>query len=377
VRARRRDDWQPTVEEGLDFHVGIGMAWDYLGTRRSVRVLPPFIGPHGAEWYRGTADALYQNIDFLDMHQPDDVLIVSGDHAYNTSYEPLLRYHMEKAADATLAFTPVEKDPSRFGIAELTNEGRIVSYMEKPEYPRSNLASMTVYVFRREVLVEELERHAESSEKPKSFHIYDEILPRIMERRRVFGWVHHGSWDYSRTLDAYYQAQMDLLGENPQRELTEWHVRTNMERRAALPPPTRFAPGSEVIDSIISGGCTIEGRVERSVLSPDVRVGRGAVVRDSVLWHGAVVGEGAVVDKVICDKRCTIGAGARVGVGEDTPPNDDPPSALTCGVTVLGMDVEVPPCLEVGRNCIIYPRAGAAELTENLPSGTTVTTPRY
>jgi glucose-1-phosphate adenylyltransferase len=285
---------------------------------------------------------------------------------------------MERAADATLAFTPVERNPSRFGIAELSAEGRIVSYVEKPEHPRSNLASMTVYVFRREVLVEELRRHAESDHPPHSFQIYDEILPLLMERRRVFGWVHHGTWDYARTLDAYFHAHQDLLGHSPRLALTDWHVRTNvMERRAAAPPPTRIAPGGTVADSLISAGCRIEGHVERSVLSPGVRIGRGAVVRDAILWDKTVIEEDAVVDKVICDKRCNIGKGARVGTGETDPANDEQPDSLSCGATVLGMDVQVPAGIEVGRNCIIYPRAGPEELSEQVPSGSTVRTPKY
>jgi glucose-1-phosphate adenylyltransferase len=360
-------------------HIGVGLAWDFVGTRRSIRVLPPYVGPRGAEWYRGTADALFQNIDFLDLHQPDDVLIVSGDHAYHMDYEPLLRFHMERAADATLAFTPVTDNASRFGIGELNAEGRIVSYFEKPEHPRSNLASMTVYVFKRQVLVDELRQHAENLASPRSFQIYDEILPRLMERRRCYGYVHHGPWDYARTLDAYFAAHQGLLGDDPKVDFNTWQVRTNAgERRAAPPAPAWVAPGAAVVDSLVCGGAVVYGTVERSVLSPDVRVGKGAVVRDCILWDKVEVEAGAVVDRVIADKRCVIGAGAKVGVGEATPANDEQPSSLTCGATVLGMDVRVPKAAVIGRNCIIYPRAGDAELSgAPVPSGATVRTPRY
>ncbi len=358
-------------------HIGIGLPWDFVGNERGVRFLPPHIGPDHADWYRGTADALYQNIDFLELHRPDDVLIVSGDHAYNMDYTPLLRFHMERDADVTLAFTPVEVNPSRFGIAELNAEGRIMSYMEKPKHPRTNLASMTVYVFRRSVLVDELRRHAASGpEERKTFQIYDEILPRMMAHRRAFGWVHYGPWEYARTLDAYFEAHQNLLGPSPRLDMMGWKVRTNpMARRAAPPPPTRCFPGGEVVDSIISGGCEIRGRVERSILSPDVQVAKGAIVRDSILWEKVVVEEGAVLDKVICDKRCIIGKGARVGTGDDLPANDEHPGSLTCGVTVLGMDVHVPAGSQIGRNCIIYPKAGADQLGSPVPSGHTVRLP--
>jgi glucose-1-phosphate adenylyltransferase len=359
-------------------HVGIGLPWDFVGNQRGIRFLPPHIGPDHADWYRGTADALYQNIDFLTLHRPDDVLIVSGDHAYCMDYTPLLRFHRERDADVTLAFTPVELNPSRFGIAELNAEGRIMSYMEKPKYPRTNLASMTVYVFKREVLLEELRRHAAlTPEGRKTYQIYDEILPHMMQHRRAFGWVHYGPWEYARTLDGYYAAHQDLLGPEPRIDLNTWDVRTNpMMRRAAPPPPTRTYTRAEVVDSLVAGGCQIHGRVENSILSPDVVVGRGAVVRNSILWDKVTVENNAIVDRVIADKRCVIGAGARVGAGDETPPNDEHPASLSSGVTVLGMDVHVPAAMQVGRNVIIYPKAGPEVLAEGpIPSGSTVRMP--
>lgn len=356
-------------------HVGIGLPWDFVGNERGVRFLPPYIGLDHSQWYRGTADALYQNIDFLELHRPDDVLIVSGDHAYSMDYTPLLRFHMERDADVTLGFTPVEFEPSRFGIAELNAEGRIMSYTEKPKHPRTNLASMTVYVFRREVLVEELRRHAHASpEERKTYQIYDEILPHMMAHRRAFGWVHYGQWEYARTLDAYHAAHQAMLGQSPRIDLSAWNVRTNtMMRRASPPPPTRHFAGAQVIDSLLGGGCKIEGRVERSVLSSDVQVGKGAIVRNSVLWEKVVVEEGAVVDGIICDKRCVIGKGARLGADTgEAPANDELPGSLHSGVSVLGMDVHVPAGGLIGKNCIIYPKVEAEFLAEPVPSGRTV-----
>lgn len=356
-------------------HVGIGLPWDFVGNRRGIRFLPPHIGPDHSQWYRGTADALYQNIDFLELHRPDNVLIVSGDHAYQMDYTPLLRFHMERDADVTLGLTPVVHEPSRFGIAELNAEGRIMSYTEKPKHPRTNLASMTVYVFRRDVLVQELKRHAQASpEERKTYQIYDEILPHMMTHRRAFGWVHYGQWEYARTLDAYFQAHQDMLGENPRIDLGAWSVRTNTQmRRSAAPPPTRHYPTAMVHNSLITGGGVIRGTVENSVLGPDVIVGKGAIVRNSILWDKVEVREGAVLDGVICDKRCVIGTGAQVGMsfGND-PANDDLPKSLSCGASVLGMDVQVPAGARVGKNCIVYPKLGEELLTEPLPSGRTL-----
>jgi len=355
-------------------HVGMGMAWDFMGSSRSIRILPPHLKLSQSEWYRGTADALFQNIDFLNLYQPDDVLIVSGDHAYSMSYEPLLRFHMEHAADFTLAVTPVENASRRFGIAEINAEGRIIGYEEKPEYPKTNLASMTVYIFRREVLVEELKNHARGKNRPKSFHIYDEILPDLIKHRRAFGWIHHGRWDYVRTLDAYFQAHMSMLGEAPEVDIAAWNVRTNpWSKSAPFKSLSRYQNGAVVRNSIICGGCHIAGKVEHSVLSPGVKVGRGAVVKNSVLWNDVVVEEGAVVDRVICDKRCVISKKSFVGWGEKTPPNKELPRSLSCGASVLGMNVCVPEGIRVGRNCIIYPDAGGTDFpAKRVPSGTTV-----
>lgn len=357
-------------------HIGSGLAWDFVGACRGIHILPPYIGHIKSEWYRGTADALYQNLDFLDIYKPDDVLIISGDHAYIMDYEPLLHFHIERDADVTMGFTKVSLNPSRFGIAELNIQGRIMSYMEKPEHPRTNFASMTVYVFKRDVLVQELKAHAAIVDKPKSFHIYDDILPSMIERRKAFGWIHHGPWEYSRTLDEYYRVHMNMLGGSPGIKITDWNIRTNdMARRLAPPAPARHYPGSTVVDSIVCGGCKIEGYVEKSILSPDVHVKKGATVKNSILWEGVVVEQGAVCEQVISDKRSVIGKYAHIGDGDDTPPNNEQPGSLTCGVTVLGMDVHVPDNAVIGKNCIIYPGATEKELgTKTISSGTTVQT---
>jgi glucose-1-phosphate adenylyltransferase len=357
-------------------HVGIGLPWDFVGTHRAVRFLPPYTGPEASHWYRGTADALYQNIDFLELHRPDDVLIVSGDHAYTMDYMPLLRFHVERGAELTMGFTPIDVEPSRFGIAELDAEGRVMAYAEKPEKPRSNLASMTVFAFRRSVLIDELRRASDAAQGHRSFYMYDEVIPRIVARRKAYGWVHYGPWEYARTLDNYYRVHQDMLGDAPKVDLASWNVRTNAESpRAPLPTPARHTPTAQVSDSIISAGCRIEGTVERSVLSPRVRVGKGAIVRDSILWDGVVVEDGAVVDCVISDKRSVIGKGARVGMG-DVVPSEELAGSLTCGAAVLGSDVQIPAGAQIGRNTILYPNVGSDQLSSGpVASGKTVRGP--
>jgi len=354
-------------------HVAGGMAWDLVGMDRQVRFLPPYLGGESGDWYRGPADALYQNLDFIERTKADDVLVLAGDHVYRMNYEPLLHFHRERQADLTMAFTPRPQDASRFGIGELNAVGQLVNFMEKPEYPRADLASMSVYVFRREVLIEELRRTGTGDPQSKTFQIH-EVLRRMIPRRRAYGWVYQGPWHYTRTLDEYYQFHQDLLGSHPgtDLDLDRWQVRSNfLARRTAPPPPVRFLPGAQVENAIISPGCVIAGAVRNSVLSPGVRVEVGAVVLDSVLWDDVVVGARATLDRVICDKRCHFGRESHVGYG-DAAISEEMPDSLTCGATVLGMDVQVPAGVRIGRGCIIHPEAAIADLLEPVGAGRSV-----
>ncbi|HUI91898.1 MAG TPA: sugar phosphate nucleotidyltransferase [Chitinivibrionales bacterium] len=335
-------------------HVGIGMAWDLVGTDRAVRFLSPYIGPDRGEFYRGPADALYQNIDFIEKNQPEDVLIVSGDHVCNMDYTTFLSFHKERAADVSMAFKPVSEQPSRFGIGELNSVGQIVNFTEKPEYPRTNLASIGVYLFKRQVLVDELLRAASGKDEVSTVQFH-EIIRRLIPRRSAYGYTFNGEWYYTRTLDEYYEFHQNLLGPSPKVNLNEWKIRSNTLLK--LPAPTRCLPQASVKNSLVSEGCEIAGTVRNSVLSPGVKVEKGAVVSNSVLWDDVIVKEGAVLDKVISDKRAVFGAASVVGDGK-TSPCKEMPRSLTCGATVVGMEVRIPAKATIGRNCIIHPEAG-------------------
>ena len=348
-------------------HVGTGMAWDLVGTTRGVRFLPPYLKATLGEQYRGPADALYQNLDFIARSGADDVLTVSGDHVCQMDYRPLLNFHYEHDADMTMAFVPMEQGASRFGIGELNAEGELVNLAEKPERPRTNLASMSVYCFRREVLVEELRESLKGGEATFQIH---EVIRRMMSRRRAYGFVHYGYWGYTRTIDDYVAFHRDLLGPSPKVTLST--VRSNlMAGRVTPPPPTSFLPGAEVQQSLVSAGCTIEGTVQRSVLSPGVRVAKGAVVRDCVLWDDVVVEAEAVLEGVVSDKRAVFGRGAHVGVGE-LKPSQELPGSLSCGATLVGADVVLPAAAVIGKNCIIHPRSEPEDLPAPVGSGQSV-----
>ena len=354
-------------------HVGTGMAWDFVGTTREVRFLPPSLGNTSDSWYRGPADALYQNIDFIERNAPDDVLAISGDHAYHMDFGPLLHFHYEKGADLTMVFVPVDEGANRFGIGELNAAGQIINFTEKPEYPRSHLASMSVYVLRREVLIEELQRSVRGDEGNGTTFQIHEVLRRMMTRRRAYGFIHHGPWEYGHTLDEYYGFHQKLLGDKPKIDLCAWQVRSNMmARRVAPDAPARYLPGAVVENSLVPAGCTVAGTLKNSVLSPGVRIGKNAMVDGCVLWDNVVVEDGATLSCVISDKRSVFGQGCVVGAGEAVP-NAFLPKSLTCGVTVVGMDVRVGNRATIGKNCILHPDLTETDFEKPISSGQTVT----
>ncbi|MBN1959874.1 MAG: glucose-1-phosphate adenylyltransferase [Deltaproteobacteria bacterium] len=353
-------------------HVDSGLAWDLVGAARGLRFLPPYLGSESDAWYRGPADALYQNLDFIERTVADDVIAVSGDHAYSMDYGPLLSFHKEKAADLTIAFTPVVGDASRFGIGEMNAAGEIVGFSEKPEYPRSNLASMSVYVFRRQVLVEELHKAVAGVNGAATFQIY-EILKRMIPYRRAYGYVWHGDWGYVRTLDEYYQFHQSLLGSPPKIDLSQWGVRTNvMARRIAPPSPARYLPGCKVDNSLVANGCVIAGSVHNSILSPGVKIAADAKVTNSILWDNVIVESGAVLDGVIADKRAVFGAETLVGSGSANQANEELPESLSCGVSVIGMEVCIPAKTRIQKNVIIHYRVSQDEIAQEITAGKSV-----
>lgn len=334
-------------------HIADGSPWDYIGRTRTLRILSPYQGATDTDWYKGTADAVYQNLHFLDHFRPDVVLVVSADHVYAMDLRPLLREHLERGADLTMALTRVPMDQAhRYGTAGLDAGGRVVSYQEKTSTPASDLASMTVYAFRYEALVARIRQNAVEGH---DHQIYSEVIPRMVaEGDRVHGHLFEGYWQYARTLDEYYATNMDILGPAAP-DLAAWGVRTNLYAgMVADPPPTFFSRDSRVERSFVGAGARIEGTVVESILSPGVVVGRGAVVRGSVLFHHAVVRAGARVDRAILDKDVQVGAGAEVGVGEARP-NETYPGSLRCGAVVIGKGTRIPPGTRIGRGSIVRP----------------------
>ncbi|HET98160.1 MAG TPA: glucose-1-phosphate adenylyltransferase [Desulfurivibrio alkaliphilus] len=352
-------------------HIGDGAAWDFTGRTRGVKILPPRTGSKESDWYKGTADAVRQNIDFIRAHPSREVIILSGDHIYGMDLDEMLRDHRRKQADLTVATMVVPREQiHQFGAAITGEDGRVVEWEEKPAVPRTDLASMGIYVVNTDYLLATLEKHRSDVD----FGM--DIIPRAIPVDRVYAHSFRGYWRDVGTIQAYWEANMDLLLPNSPINPAAWGIRSNPEAEG-LPfdrCPARFVGAGQAKNSLISAGCLIEGTVVNSVLSPGVRVGPGAVVRDSIIFHDSRVGGGAVVDLAILDKRVQVGQGARVGHGEDREvANRVHPKHLYTGISLIGKMAQLPENAVIGRNCIVAPHRRADEFPALiLPSGESI-----
>lgn len=335
----------------LNDHIGIGKPWDLDRASGGVRLLQPYRGGPYGDWQRGTADSVRRNLDFVMAQSEEHVLILAGDHIYLMDYRPMLYQHVQSTADLTVAVRRVNPyETHRFGIVSVSNDGRIVEFREKPKRARETLASMGIYIFRKEVLIDVLERSAHVD-------FGKDVLPAMLENsHRVMAYTFPGYWADVGTVQAYWEANMSLLAESPALDLydREWVVHTRSEERA----PSKLGPKAQIAGNLISNGCRVDGSVERSVLSPGVYVAEGAVVRDSVVLSDTVIEAGAVVDRCIVDKFVQIGAGARVGDGDDNTPNIAKPEQINTGITLIGKRSVVPEGITIGRNVVIHAHTG-------------------
>lgn len=343
------------MPRSLNEHIGVGRPWDLDRTTGGLRLLQPYQSTRGEKgaWQEGTADALRFNLDVL-RSQVDDVLVLAGDHIYKMDYRPLLQLHRERAADVTLAVRSVPGfEAYRFGMVSMDPDNRVVEYEEKPRRTHSTLASMGVYVFRREVLV----KYLTDSIGKKQRNLGGEVLPRMVAGSKAYAYVFQGYWADAGTVQAYYEANMALLAETPALDLYDfdWPIYTRSEER----PAVLIGEDARVQGNLLCDGCHIEGTVIRSIISPGVQVKPGAVVRDAIIMNDAVIEEGAEVDRAILDKRVHVGAGARLGAGEDNTPNQKWPDRLNTGLTIVGKAAAIPAHTVIGRNVVIYPHVTA------------------
>ena len=300
--------YQPLV---LNEYIGNGQPWDLDRSTGGVMVLPPYQGKNGAAWYKGTANAIYQNMNFINRYDPEYVLILSGDHIYKMDYSEMIRYHKAHASECTIAVIDVPlSEASRFGIMDTEEDGRIVRFEEKPKHPKSTQASMGIYLFDRELLADYLQRDEETPGSQNDFG--KNVVPRMLaDGIRMYAYRFSGYWKDVGTIKSLWDANMDLLGDKPVYDLSDQDFRV-YSRTPALPPQF-IGAGSVVHNSIISEGNNIYGTVENSVLFSGVTVEAGATVRNSVVMQGCVIERDAVVQYAILDAEVTVENGAVIG----------------------------------------------------------------
>ena len=333
----------------LNSYVAAGRRWGLDAKESGVYVLPPREkADTNLDVYRGTADAISQNIDFIDTYDPEYVLVLSGDHIYKMDYEVMLEYHKANNADITIAAMPVPiEEASRFGILITDEKNRITEFEEKPTNPRSNLASMGIYIFSWPVLRDALIKLSEEPGCDFGKH----VIPYCFSGgKRVFAYEYNGYWKDVGTLGSYWEANMELIDIIPEFNLYEeyWKIYTKSD----IIPPQYTAPDSKIERSIIGEGSEIYGQVINSVIGAGVTVGKGAVVKDSIVMKGTSIGDGTVVDKAIIAEDVAIGANAEIGVGEYAPSKYDP-KVYQFDLVTIGERSVIPDGVKVGRNTAV------------------------
>jgi glucose-1-phosphate adenylyltransferase len=350
-------------------HIGVGKPWDLDRVIGGITLLYPFVSTNGEmHWYKGTAEAVYHNLQFIQDSHVNEVLILSGDHVYTMNYEDMIKSHRQQGADITIGVTPVPwNETNRFGIMLLDDNNRVVAFEEKPSQPKSNLASMGIYVFNKDILSEVLE----DGHRRGLQDFGSQIIPDAIAKYQIYGYKYQGYWRDVGTIEAYWQANMDLVVDLPPFNL--YDRETEVRTLSVDMPPVKLGPRAQISRSLVSNGCIINGSVFNSVLSPHVYVEEGAHVRDSIIFHDTTIAQSAIVHRSIIDKECYIGSGCWIGCGDDYTPNKEEPDYLNSGITVIGKGARLPPGLRVGRNCKIDPGVKESDFsTLSIPSGSSV-----
>lgn len=352
----------------LNTHIGIGIPWDLDRNIGGVSILPPYEKSVNSEWYTGTANAIYQNLDYMQSFNPDYVLILSGDHIYKMDYEVMLAAHKANKADVTIAAMPVPiEEASRFGILVTDKGGQIHRFEEKPEKPGSNLASMGIYIFSWPVLREALITLSGQPNCDFGKH----IIPYCKAKeKRMFAYEYNGYWKDVGTLGSYWEANMELIDIIPEFNLYEefWKIYTNSMNL----PPQYISPEGVVDKCIISNGSEIYGEVHSSVLGAGVVIGKGSVVRDSIIMRDVVIGENCVIEKAVIAENTNIGSDVVIGIGSDIP-NRVRPDIYNSGLAVIGENSIIPSGIQIGKNTAVSGVTTAADyLNGVLESGETL-----
>ena len=333
----------------LNAHIGIGISWDLDRNVGGVSVLPPYEKVGNSEWYSGTANAVYQNIDYIDSFNPEYVLIVSGDHIYKMDYEVMLDFHKKSHADATIAVMPVPiEEAKRFGIMITDDDHKITDFEEKPVNPRSNLASMGIYIFTWKVLKAALLSNAEQSGLDFGKH----IIPYCHNAgAALYAYEFSGYWKDVGTLNSYWEANMELIDLVPEFNFYAdyWKIYT----RCVSLPPTYTSADSHVERSIIGEGTDIYGTVINSVIGCGVTIGKGTVIRDSIIMNGTKVEDGCNIEKAIIAENSVIGGNVSLGTGDEAE-NETDPNIYSNGLVTIGEQTRIPEGVSIGKNSVVF-----------------------
>ena len=345
----------------LNEHIGSGKPWDLDRRDSSVTLLQP----HNY-WYLGTADAVLKNIEFIERKEPKLVLILSGDHIYKMDYRKMIQLHKEKNASLTIATQPVPpSEISRFGIMSINEEGEIIAFEEKPKTSTSNLASMGIYLFDFGLLKKVL-----SSIKENDLDFGKHIIPHLIQttQKQVYAYQFEDYWMDVGTYDSYLETNLQMTKDFTALDLYDptWKVYTKSEDL----PPVKIGSEASIQNSLISNGCVIEGTVINSVLSPGVRVGKGTLIKDSVILNNVILGQNVTIHRSILDKKVIVGRGASIGHGNDMTPNLEKPDLLVSGITVVEKRTMIPSNIVIGRNCRIFNTSKFEKSV--IPSGSTL-----
>lgn len=332
----------------LNSHIGIGIPWDLDRNIGGVSILPPYEKSGNSEWYSGTANAIYQNLAYMEQYNPDYVLILSGDHIYKMDYEIMLDYHKANNADVTIAAMPVPmEEAKRFGIVVTDEDNRITDFQEKPEEPKSNLASMGIYIFKWEVLKEALITLRNQSNCDFGKH----IIPYCFEHgRRIFAYEYNSYWKDVGTLGSYWEANMELIDIIPVFNLYEefWRIYTKSD----VLPPQYISESAKIERSLISEGCDIQGEVYNSVIGANVTIEEGAVIRDSIIMKDTVISKNVKVNKSIIAEEVVVDENTEIGIGEEAPSKLDK-KVYAFGLATIGEKTYIPKNVKIGKNTAV------------------------
>jgi glucose-1-phosphate adenylyltransferase len=346
-------------------HIGIGAPWGLMPPDRNIRLLQPYLArEEGHDWYKGTADAVFQNLDRIEDEGVSEVLILSGDHVYKMDYSTMLEFHRNEGADVTLAVTRMpQEELYRFGTVSVNDEGQIVRFQEKNPNPQSNLVSMGVYIFNTSILRQWLEI--------RTGHDFGRnVFPRMVNKGKIYAYAFDGYWRDIGTVESYWQANMEVLAMS---QLFLSDIDWPLYTKETEVPPTKVGDNATVSNCLLSAGCRIDGHVERSIISTGVQVAEGALVKDSIIMDNTQIGRNCIIDRSILDKEVKIETDACVGFGNDYRVNRGSPKVLNTGLTIIGKRTVIPEGYKIGRNCIVYDNAAGGDFPDSeVKSGETI-----